>query len=634
MMKQLALVSLLMLSGPMWTFASAPIDLWQTNFKNGRFPSGITTAALSEAQPIKDRYKNGYTEDGWIVKVFGKVYCALSPTSTGVDTPVENVLNIPAVTLPNEAEGAIVRWTARSVLPGMPEAYEVRVRTENSDTWQLLCRVEEEQDVFTTHVAHLEEYAGQKIELQFACVSVNRYMLAIGEIYVGIPSAPLLTGQNPTPRFAENASPRDVKFSVFGSMLNCGAEIAEGSSLIIRSENEDNSVWPISQTVKTGETLDFDIPFEAPDNATTEYEVVLATPDGNEYQVIKSDVTRSGFARNLLVDEGTGIWCNNCPDGILEIARLEEQYPGQMIAVCTHTNDILANEEYWSHLNFYAIPYYLLNRKKSTAGGNTKKFADSLNDPTIASIQVSEGPTGDWEHVTATVEVMFDRDLDDPGRYGVGYVLTSPYYRPDGNGRWMQQNSCNIGSSEQYYFLPSVIPAQLSFYKHVSLSATHAFDPVEVVWDGNPTVVPAYTPGYVTLDFGELFTSTTDESVDPATVPDNISLVAFVIDNTDGTVLNATVFPLQQEFDKNSGVTPITSDSETKLRVVNGELRFTLPESDNRYEVTITNAAGITLARYEGHDRGTGTLRLPSYKGIMIVTLHTSNSYKSIKVIN
>ncbi|MDE5795472.1 MAG: hypothetical protein K2H75_00015, partial [Muribaculaceae bacterium] len=320
-MKQLTLVSLLMLSAPVWVSASAPIDLWQTNFKNGRFPSGITTAALSEAQPIKERYKNGYTEDGWIVKVLGKAYCALSPTSTGVNTPVENVLNIPAVTLPDEAEGAIVRWTARSVLPGMPEAYEVRVRIEDSDTWQVLCRIDEEQDVLTTHIAHLDEYAGQKIELQFACVSVNRYMLAVGEIYVGIPSAPLLTGQNPTPRFAENASPRDVEFSVFGSMLNCGAEITEGSKLAVRSEGEDFSVWPVTQAVKTGEILDFNIPFEAPDNATTAYEVVLIAPDGNEYQVMKSAVTPSGFARNLLVDEGTGIWCNNCPEGILEIAR-------------------------------------------------------------------------------------------------------------------------------------------------------------------------------------------------------------------------------------------------------------------------------------------------------------------------
>lgn len=633
-MKQLTVVSLLMLSAPVWVSASAPIDLWQTNFKNGRFPAGITTAALSEAQPIKERYKNGYTEDGWIIKVLGKAYCALSPTSTGVDTPVENVLNIPAVTVPDEAEGAIVRWTARSVLPDMPEAYEVRVRTEDSDTWQLLCRVDEENDVFTTRIARLDEYAGKKIELQFACVSVNRYMLAIGEIYVGIPATPMLTGQNLTPRFAENASPRDVKFSVTGSLLNCGAEIEEGSELIIRSEGENFAVWPVTQAVKTGETLDFDIPFEAPDNATTAYEVVLTVPDGNEYQVMESDVTRSGFARNLLVDEGTGIWCNNCPEGILEIARLEQQYPGQMIAVCTHTNDILANEGYWSHLDFYAIPYYLLNRKKSTAGGNTKKFADSLNDPTIASIQVSEGPTGDWNHVTATVEVMFDRDIDEPGRYGVGYVLTSPYYRPDGNGRWMQQNICSIGVYEQYYFLPSIIPADLSFYKHVSLSDSHAFDPVEVSWNGNPAVIPAYTPGHVTLDFGELFTYPTDESYDPATVPDDVSLVAYVIDSTDGTVLNATVYPLQQEFDRNSGIAPVSSDRVTKMHIVNGELRFMLPEIDSRYEVTVTDAAGCIMTRYEGHDRGACTLSLPSYKGIMIVTLRTSDSYKSIKVIN
>ncbi|MDE6679852.1 MAG: hypothetical protein K2J92_00690, partial [Muribaculaceae bacterium] len=97
-----------MLSAPVWASTSAPIDLWQTDFKNGRFPTGVTTAALGDVLPVRERYKNGYTEDGWIVKVLGKAYCAMSPTSTGSDMNVENVINITAVKLPDEAEAAVV----------------------------------------------------------------------------------------------------------------------------------------------------------------------------------------------------------------------------------------------------------------------------------------------------------------------------------------------------------------------------------------------------------------------------------------------------------------------------------------------------------------------------------------------
>lgn len=631
-MKQLTAVSLLMLSAPVWASTSAPIDLWQTDFKNGRFPTGVTTAALGDVLPVRERYKNGYTEDGWIVKVLGKAYCAMSPTSTGSDMPVENVLNIPAVTLPDEAEGAVIRWTARSVLPGMPETYEVRVRPAGTDVWSVLCHIDGENDVLTTRVARLDAYAGQEIELQFACVSVNRYMLGVGEIYVGIPSAPLLTGVSLSPRFAENAAPRDTEFRVTGSFLNCGAEVPDGSELIVRSAGEDCVVMTLKSAFAAGDTFGFDIPFEAPDNAVTPYEVILVTPDGDEYTVIKSDVTRSGFARTLLIDEGTGIWCNNCPRGIMDIASLERQYPGQVAAVCTHVNDILANDGYWANLEFYAVPYYMLNRKRSTIGGDLKNFAASYNDPTIASIRVSEGPNGDPDHVSATVEVLFDRDINEPGRYGVGYVLTSPYYRPDGGGQWMQQNNCNLASYEQYYFLPSVIPAELSFYEHVSLGESHAFDPLGVTWEIDGTVIPAYTPGHVTLDFGELFTYPTLE--DLSVVPDNVSLVAYVIDNTDGTVLNATVYPLQQEFDRNSGVVPIPATRETELRVVNNELRFTLPDTGSRYEVTVTDAAGCMLSRYESYGAGVSACRIPLCQGVMIVTLRTSDSYKSIKVIN
>ena len=635
-MKQLTIASLLMLSAPVWASTSASIDLWQTDFNNGRFPTGMTASAQGQTA-IKDRYKNGWSDDGWGVSALGRVYCAVSPTSTLSENPVENILTLPAISIPEEAEGVLLRWSARSILPELPESYEIRVRRPGQEGWVTIYRVEEEEDQMRTRAILLDDYAGQEVEISFVCVSVNRYMLAIGGIYVGIPGSPLLTAVNSSRRFAENASPRNVEYRITGEIFNAGAPMPGGTELKVISGEELYGSVVISETVPAGGSLEFNIPAPFPDNETTSYDLVALLPDGTEIKVLSSDVTRSGFARTLLIDEGTGIWCNNCTRGILDIASLERSYPGQIAAVCTHVNDILANDEYWSHLGFYAVPYMMLNRQRETAGGDTSRFGAYYNEPTTASISVVEASThedGD-ENVKATLEVMFDHEVTESGRYGIGYVLTSSYRDHRSGKQWMQNNILTTPSSEQYYFLPSVIPATLSFYDHVSLDCEYAFDPnpIEIAEGG---ALEPYSPYRMTFNFGEIFIDPGEDfEIDEDTVlPEDISLVAFVIDTEDGTVLNATTFPLQKEYyTPTLGVTAPSVKEGIRLMARGGNLLFTLPDGVSRYEMTVSDPAGRILSTRSGEGSGETVVPLPEAQGLMIVTLTTSEGIGSLKIM-
>lgn len=627
-------MSLLILSASVWASASTPIDLWHTDFKNGKLSSDVTVAALSEAKPQESRYKNGYTENGWAVYGVGGSYCAVSPTATGVDIPSDNVFYLPAITIPSDAEGVVLRWSARSILPGLPEDYEISVRLKGEEGWTRIYGIEGENDFFTTRVVSLDAYAGQEIELRFSCVSANRYMLAISDIYVGVPAVPLLCGEAATPRFAENMSPREAVFSVLGDYVNCGAMIPAGASVEVRAENVPVAAWSLPEACLTGAPLKFEIPFEAPDDTTTPYQVVLVMPDSSETVLMKSDVTRSGFARKLFVDEATGIWCNNCPKGVLDLASMEREYPGQVIPVCTHINDILANADYFSKLEFYAVPYFMLNRDRATVGSGITKFASAINAPTYASIRVLDVRELEPDDISVRIEMMFSKDIDDTSRYGYGYVLTSPFHCDVMDARWMQTNNLNRSTYEQYYFLPSLIPSELCFYNHVSIGAEHAFDPITPEWPVTELLIPAYTPGYSEISLGKLFNREVSEDEDPAAaVPEDISLVVYVIDKEDGKVLNAETYPLQQEYDRFVGAPAPTIGGNKSLVIVGREARFNLPDDAVEYNISVADITGRVVFRYTGVGSGATACLLPAGEGVRIVTLVTPEGSKSVKYI-
>lgn len=72
-----------------------------------------------------------------------------------------------------------------------------------------------------------------------------------------------------------------------------------------------------------------------------------------------------GFPRNIVIEEFTGTWCPNCPQGIVTMEKLREKYTdGSVIPIAIHYNDEMVASTYSSIHNKYATVYpsAVLNR--------------------------------------------------------------------------------------------------------------------------------------------------------------------------------------------------------------------------------------------------------------------------------
>ncbi len=620
-MKHLALLSLLTLSTPVWAATSAPSDFWQTDFSKGRIPAGMTTEAKGQKEIVTGNYKHGGTLTGWDVQTVGSEYCAVCPTSTGDGTPVESILGLPAMTVP--ADKPIISWSARSMLPQRPEAYVIRARVAGDEDWTDVATVEAENSVWTTRSADLSAFVGKETEIQLVCVSPDCYMLAVGFMRIGAVSTEA-TFDNVSRRFAENPSARGAQFYVEGTLTNIGIPASANCTLAVKSGAQTLAELAISaeSLPALGEGMDVKFPVAIDDNTTTSYTVELKIEDAGASKnltLAQSDVFSAPFARQLLVDEGTGVWCTNCPEGILLLDQLQRDYPGQCNVLATHVNDVIANAAYWPNLGFYAVPYFMLNREKDTKYSNLSKFANYYKAPAVVEVTPKEfWVTKDESGLSATLAVTFAENTDNTsGKYGLCYVITSPFHSETG-GSWRQQNNCAASKFEQYYFFPSYIAPYLSYYEHVTTTAQNAFTPVEGLIS---TTFDAYDPLTVTteLEIPEI----ADDIFD-------CTLVAFVIDTETGVVLNSASIPFG-EPDPSGSVSSAHIATSPMLSIVDGGVKVQC--ADGGYSISVFDATGRMLMSTDS-TADAGVHSLPA-KGLQIVSVVTRDGHRaSIKVFN
>lgn len=76
-------------------------------------------------------------------------------------------------------------------------------------------------------------------------------------------------------------------------------------------------------------------------------------------------LSATGFAQPqkvVLVEEGTGTWCQWCPRGDMYAKELQANYPGQFVFVAVHINDIMQDDAYAEAMPFEGIPNGWMDR--------------------------------------------------------------------------------------------------------------------------------------------------------------------------------------------------------------------------------------------------------------------------------
>lgn len=593
---------------------------YKLDFSKNKFGDDVTVGRYDKLTPVSDHYNNGYTTNGWAIERFnGMGSVALSPTHTGVESPCDNRITLPTLTI---EEGEYMRWTYRSVHPDFLESFRIEALVSGETEPKVIFENSAVKAVVHTEILSLEEFVGKDVTFSFICDSQNKYMLALGNIYIEKPTSTNFDIENLTPRF--QACKEDIgDGKIILSMLNTGKANAYTALKCVDAAYNEKTV-NLEGDWKTGERreIEFDITLNC--NAKYDYTIYGVTSEGKRDQLLKSNIYASYFVRNLVVDKGTGMWCTNCPAGMIELEKLQNQFGDNIIALETHIiqgKEPLSNQAYWTQIGFQAAPYFKLNRIKTSAYSNTSKFEQYYSNPTRFAIDVTniQELSEDQYEITAKVEAAETLD-NSSDRYRIGYVMTSTFFDPTSK-YYYQANSAAL-SLDRFYYLPSTISAELMVFHDVTLGVEGAFNGVEYS-----------LPEQIKADMNHSFTWTVER---PELLEDMKAgrIVAIVLDTQTGIIENATAVNLNKEFG-DSGIENIISEAKAStigLRAgANGELTISANDSAD-YSLAIYGTDGSLCQQFKGIVNGTEVVKASLAKGIYVARLTANNETKTIKI--
>lgn len=593
--------------------AAADSPYWNLNFSNGKFPKTTTVGAYTGDPIPEGLYKKVETGKAWSVAPIGNIYAAFSPSHTRTDNPVANAFSSPFFTV--DSETAILRWEGRSILPGFPEAYTVGYRTEEGGSLTTLFSTDVEDTRWMPHKVDLGFLNGQNVQIEFTCTSTNQYLLGLTNIWAGVPTDVILTAIDRSKRFLANGQLATARFE----LVSTGA-VPHGMFAFIVSDargmDTDSQTialeWPDSDRVE----LDFN--FNPEPDAKGGYKLCYVDED-NVTVVAEGNYWSSTFERTLLVDEATGMWCNTCPQGNLELQNLETLFGDQLAVVATHVatsnNDLFDQPDYWANLHWYDIYRLMADRNQSTAGKQTAGFEAAYGAPVTAEIKVSECELTSAGEANVKVSLRFAESLQDASdKYGVGYVVTSDFRRYDVNPRYYQENSLVIPTYQQYQFLPSKIPSDLAVFSNVNIENTYGFVPMEGSVPSSVEAGQEYLYGFsVPL---------------PELAPDweGCNLVAFILDLESGHVANSTKFAMRDFIHSgfNPGMLP------GSLATLCGNT-LTIGGSVEGAVIRISDACGRLLGSHTVH--AGQVISLDGTQGFRIVTIDAPMGRQTFKIL-
>lgn len=177
-------------------------------------------------------------------------------------------------------------------------------------------------------------------------------------------------------------------------------------------------------------------------NSTAKKEIgsILILPEGK------------GFPRNIVIEEFTGTWCPNCPQGIVTMEKLRETYTdGSVIPIAIHNNDAMVAQTYSTIENKYAtvFPSAVLNRTQYATIYPPTTCIEEIEAlkacPTTAQVTATANFTDDLKNIVFKTKTTFTFDETEANNnyslaFGVIEDNVGPYeqlsnFTPSGYGK-------------------------------------------------------------------------------------------------------------------------------------------------------------------------------------------------------
>lgn len=480
----------------------------------------------------------------------------------------------------------------------------------------------------------LTNYSGKNVYIGFLNDNEDQSMVFVDDITV-VYEGPFSLGST-TETVVTGATDIPVSAYIKNTSNN------EYSSFKAYFYNEDQSVKDeitvSGLSMKKGDIqkFTFTTPLPLPIGKITNYTIGVQIND--EIQEVKSSVKNLAFKPNkrMVIEEGTGSWCGNCPLGILALQHLENLFHDNFIPIGVHQGDSYEFAEYIKFLDFSGYPQGIVNRIDTiyspmstkytfTSSDQNKTFTDivlrEMEKYTDADIDLSNAIYDpDLNQLSVTTTVNYAVDIA-PNNCSVFYVIledeligmqTNYLYGPE----YTDYEDLGEWRAGKEYGTPSVP----YFYKDVARTIIGNFGGIS----GHiPTTVTANTP--IKFDV----TNTIPSNV---TNMNNASIVCMLINSATGRVINAAKAKFAQ------GVVSIDELSSEDHNI-------NIFAEDNKVVAQFNNNAKATMILYDINgriiNRVTATVNAgesmridtKGHTGVTIAKVVANNQTKVQKVI-
>lgn len=543
--------------------------------------------------------------------------------------PSDDWLITPAIWI--RGKEATLSWDAQSLKSQqkVSAGYRVLVSTTGNTPAdftqaELFSTNEESLNEWTHHEIDLSQYEGQHIYIAFHNNSAQGDFICIDNLSVeGHRGVCDIVGTTGTHIFGTE------QFNIGMAITSYADEPITDMTLYYRHNDEVFTETLSQLNISKYEVYNhtFATPIAIANGDTVQYTI------GAEVNGIKQDeLTYSTVAfmfqpaQRVVIEEITGMWCTFCPTGIVALEVLKEKYPDNFIGLALHYDDIIAVNNYVNDLGATGLPSGWINRRHYsttpmvvvenngikeyvTTNGGFETFVQAelatLNPCEVAINSLSYNNN----QVTIATTTRSATDLDNI-QYQLAFVVVEDHVWGEG---YYQKNGYSGGEAKLHGWenRPKMVVDDFKF-DHV----------VRCIYD-NYQGIAGSIPSQ--LMAGEEHTSSYTFDL-PSTIlnPDNVKIVAMIINCADGSIVNAA------ESGTLTAINTVQATQQVQCFTANNRICITLPSTDDAH-IAIYNTAGALVAAY---DTNSTSLQLPApARGVYVVTITQDNNTSTHKVV-
>ena len=248
----------------------------------------------------------------------------------------------------------------------------------------------------------------------------------------------------------------------------------------------------------------------------------------SRYAFLNCFQAADGFKRVHLLEEGTGTWCQWCPAGIVMMENIKKLYPEDYALAAVHYNDEMEVPSTSPVISlFTGFPTAMIDRavfiypQNAEVDKQLQQYTDYYKEiPSFVGISSLEGEKGADGTLNVKTGLTFALDLINSSRYTLSYYLVE-----NGVGPYYQTNSEYSGGT-----------VSMGGWENKPLSVFTLFDDVACLLDGGLEGIPGSIPDAIQKNKEYIYEA--NLSLQNVT-KDNVELIAFVVDNADGSIVNA-----------------------------------------------------------------------------------------------